>query len=152
MNIIQKELTAVQQNLNLLPPSFAENPQGKLFALCSEFSSTVDKYTTGSHTHLSFFRDLQIEFRNLAEKINGTRPNFEIPPRKEKSGSSVAVRAPSPMSFGSYSLPPPPVPIPGPAVLHISSPPLSDISAPEQEQKAESCAEGPYPLQNSAHI
>ena len=79
----------VQDDLDLLPHSFSDNPQAGLLALCSEFISETDEYTNGTPNHAAFFQELHNEFAKLAKEIIATRPNFETAPTSSSSGGQV---------------------------------------------------------------
>ena len=84
-----------------LPESFAENPQNKLWQLCSEFNNRIREYTTGSDSPTEFFERLYQEFERFSEAITATRPKFEIPQKASPNESqnikriSQSVREPS---------------------------------------------------------
>jgi len=73
----------VQQQLDGLPQSFADNPQARLLSLCGEFVSEMVKYVHGDASCPSFFQEINIEFGKLADGILGTRPLFDIPSAKD---------------------------------------------------------------------
>ena len=82
MNEIEMKSNGIQEELESLPQSFADNPQGKLLNLCAEFTSSVRDYTSGTPAHLRFFQYLHDEFWKLAQEITLTRPNFHITEQK----------------------------------------------------------------------
>jgi hypothetical protein len=93
MKDIERKLQAVQEALDSLPQSFADNPQGKLLNICAEFNTCIKEYTIGSESHPDFFQDLYDEFEKLAKEITSTRPNFDIPRKTAQKGAS-AIAAP----------------------------------------------------------
>ena len=89
MNDIERKLQVVQEALDSLPQSFADNPQGKLLNLCAEFNACIKEYTIGSESYPDFFEDLYDEFEKLAKEITSTRPKFEIPQKTAQKGASA---------------------------------------------------------------
>jgi len=105
MNDLEKKLNTVQDVVNSLPPSYSDNPQGKLLNLCGEFNACIRECITGSESKPSFFETLYNEYENLAKEITATEPKFEIPPKtaeKETSGPPV----PEPVLLQPVPLPP----------------------------------------------
>lgn len=130
MDIVQMQLIVVQENLNSLPQSFADNPQGKLLNLCSEFNSRIQQSTTGTGSHLTFLRSMQMEFLKLAKDINNTRPRIDIPvkteekKKTEKSAKFVG-------SFDAALVVPPPYASPSPASIEGSAS-TSDVDSDQR--------------------
>ncbi len=83
----------VQDDLDLLPHSFSDNPQAGLLALCSEFISETDEYTNGTPNHAAFFQELHDEFGKLAKEIIGTRPCFETATTSSSGGQGGIMAA-----------------------------------------------------------
>jgi hypothetical protein len=112
-NEIEAKLSTVQEDLDSLPASFAENPQGQLLNLCAEFNARIRECTIGSESYPSFFEGLYEEFERLSDGIAATRPNFEVPQKKvqkETSGIFIPPRpdyviAPVPVSLSCPSTP-----------------------------------------------
>jgi len=69
----------IQQQLEQLPPSFVDEPQTKLLALCNDFVSELGEHAVGSPRHPAFLSDLHQLFRKLSAEIRRTRPQFEVP-------------------------------------------------------------------------
>lgn len=110
MNDIERKLQVVQEALDALPLSFADNPQGKLLNLCSEFNACIGQYTIGSESCPDFFQDLYDEFEKLAKEITSTRPKFEMPHKTEQREASVitaieSVVLPAYLVYPSTSVP-----------------------------------------------
>ena len=80
----------VQDDLDLLPHSFADNPQAGLLALCSEFISETDEYVNGTPNHATFFQELHNQFCKLTKDIIATRPMFETTPTSD-TGIQMAI-------------------------------------------------------------
>ena len=87
----------VQEDLDGLPESFADNPQAKLLLLCATFNADIYEYITAKPSRTTFFHNLQDEFWKLESRIMEARPKFEIVPQSEES--SVA----PPCMFASSS-------------------------------------------------
>jgi hypothetical protein len=89
MKEVSLKMKKVQDDLDLLPHSFADNPQAGLLALCSEFISETDEYVNGAPNRATFFRELHNQFNKLTKDIMGTRPAFETTP--SDSGIPMAI-------------------------------------------------------------
>lgn len=94
VNDLEKKLNRVQELVDSLPPSYSDNPQGKLLNLCVEFNACIGECITGSESKPCFFEGLYNEYENLAKEITMTEPKFEIPPKtteKETLGITVPI-------------------------------------------------------------
>jgi hypothetical protein len=103
MKEVSLKMRKVQDDLDLLPQSFADNPQAGLLALCSEFISETDEYINGTPDHATFFQELHGEFWKLTQEIIGTRPTFETTPTSSRAEpvaitNSFAFVPPSPLT------------------------------------------------------
>jgi hypothetical protein len=103
MDDIEKKLQAIQEALDSLPQSFADNPQGKLLNICGEFNARIKEYTIGSESHPYFFQDLYGEFEKLSKEVMSTRPNFEIPQKALQKGTSPIATGATPQSSNPLS-------------------------------------------------
>lgn len=73
---ISDKMTTVQEALDDL--KLPDDPQEMLWEICDEFSSEIVDCTTGDSTIFTFFKDMDAEFWKLSEKINRTRPTFDV--------------------------------------------------------------------------
>lgn len=70
----------MNDDLERLPKSFADNPQPHLLRLCSEFIGKVEAYTSGNPGKVIFLRNARPIYSEFEEEIRGTRPAFTIDP------------------------------------------------------------------------
>jgi len=72
----------INEKLDRLPESFANNPQPHLLSLCSAFITAVDAYTSGNPNsepdQIIFLRDAVPIYSALEEEVRDTRPAFTI--------------------------------------------------------------------------
>ncbi len=78
---IESAQRQVEENLQSLPESFAENPHGKLLNLITNFTARVKEYTTGHESSRELFEGFYNQFERLENDILSTRLHFQIPPR-----------------------------------------------------------------------
>ena len=69
----------VQAGLESLPESFEDKPHAKLLNHCQGYLAEVNRYMCGDAACEEFFLELRVKFESLANRINETKPNFEIP-------------------------------------------------------------------------
>jgi hypothetical protein len=93
MKDVALKMRTVQDDLDLLPHSFDDNPQAGLLALCSEFISQTDEYTNGTPNHPSFFQELHEKFWKLSTEIIGTRPTFETALKSSTGEQAILMTA-----------------------------------------------------------
>ena len=77
---VREKREEVQQDLDHLPNPFSEEPQMKLLQLCGDFHVEIAERTAGHTKHPEFFKALYNEFRKLSQRIQKTKPIFEIAP------------------------------------------------------------------------
>jgi len=82
---IESAQRQVEETLQSLPESFAENPHGKLLNLIANFTARVKEYTTGHESSPELFERLYDQFESLENDILRTRLHFEIPPKLTKA-------------------------------------------------------------------
>ena len=72
----------VQSELNILPKSFADNPQANLLSLCATFIQEIDNYTNGKPNpdpnQATFLQDVLQYYKVLKSRVNCTRPRFVV--------------------------------------------------------------------------
>jgi hypothetical protein len=75
---LQGKLQEVDKQLDELPKSLSENPQGHLLNLCRDFLVDVESKTERNRAHPQFFKRLYEIYSDLQKRILATKLQFSV--------------------------------------------------------------------------